>query len=80
MSSGYSCNDANIKKYIDDHFNNLHQKIFSQRFIYNIPGVKGNKGESGSKIITDSGIPCNSLGKNNDLYLDVLTKIYILKR
>ncbi|AEX61395.1 collagen-like protein [Megavirus courdo7] len=79
-STYYNYNDTEIKKYIDDNFNNLYQKFFSQRYVYNIPGKNGSKGESGSKIITDSGNPCNLLGNNGDLYLDVLTKNIYLKK
>ncbi|AQN67974.1 collagen repeat protein with bclb C-terminal domain [Saudi moumouvirus] len=57
--------------YIDNSTNNLYRKINNVWVLQsNISGTKGDKGDSGSQIITGDGSPNPETGQNGDIYID----------
>ncbi|AVG46561.1 collagen [Acanthamoeba polyphaga mimivirus] len=62
----------NIYKYIDSKFEQLYNKINSEKYTQFVPSQPGTKGESGSRIFIESNDPTQLIGSNGDVFINNL--------
>ncbi|AUV58779.1 collagen, partial [Bandra megavirus] len=62
----------NIYKYIDSKFEQLYNKINSEKYTQFVPSQPGTKGESGSRIFIESNDPTHLVGSNGDVFINNL--------
>ncbi|AZL89929.1 collagen-like protein [Megavirus baoshan] len=60
----------NIYKYIDNKFEQLYNKINSEKYVQYVPSQPGSKGESGSRIFIESNDPTQFIGSNGDVFIN----------